>query len=179
MVEAEAGEVDRGRVEDAAHGDDHVLLGDVGLFDDQLEEAGAFLLLLFEQFVHLLGGQQAVLHEGVGDAFSEGFGDGWHGGLAEGFAQVFDDFRGRAPDTRAGGSWWLRPSSLMAWRLNGLAVATRTDLLMRSKGRMHQRRQMSPGNVRVRSRSTSYLSSGRKPRRDLSDEHLQAFFGRA
>ncbi len=51
--------------------DGHVLLGDVGLFDDQLEQAGALLLLLLQQFLHLLGGQQAVLDQGVGDAFSK------------------------------------------------------------------------------------------------------------
>ena len=66
-----AGEVDRRRVEDAAHADRHVLLGDVGFFDDQFQEAGAFLLLLLQQFVNLLGGQQAVLDQGVGDAFSK------------------------------------------------------------------------------------------------------------
>ena len=64
-------QVDGRRVEDAAHGDGHVLLADVGLFEDELEEAGAVLLLLLEQFVHLLERQQAVLDQGVGDAFSK------------------------------------------------------------------------------------------------------------
>ena len=61
----------------APHGHDQVLLGDVGLFHDQLDEAGAFLLLLLQQFLHLLRRQQAVLDQGVGDAFSKCF-DGWH-----------------------------------------------------------------------------------------------------
>ena len=69
--DADAGEIDGRRVEHAAHGDGHVLLADVGLFEDQLEQAGAFLLLLLEQFFDLLGGQQAVLDQGVGDAFTK------------------------------------------------------------------------------------------------------------
>ena len=53
--DAEAGEVDGRRVQHAAHRNGHVLLADVGLFEDELEQAGAFLLLLLEQFLDLLG----------------------------------------------------------------------------------------------------------------------------
>src|SRR5260221_675587 len=38
----------RRSVQHPAHGNGHVLLRDVGLVDDDLEEAGAFPLLLFE-----------------------------------------------------------------------------------------------------------------------------------
>ena len=67
----DAGEIDRRRVQDAAHGDGHVLFADVGLLEDQLEQAGAFLLLLLQQFLDLLGRQQAVFDQGVGDAFAK------------------------------------------------------------------------------------------------------------
>src|SRR6266498_17960 len=66
-------EVDRRDVEDAAHGNGHVGLGHEPLVDDHLEEAGAFLFLLFEQFFDLLGEEQAILHQRIGDAFSKGF----------------------------------------------------------------------------------------------------------
>ena len=56
----------------------HVLLADVGLFEDQLEQAGAFLLLLLEQLLDLLWRQQAVFDQGVGDAFAKCF-DWRHG----------------------------------------------------------------------------------------------------
>ena len=69
--DADAGEIDGRDVQHAAHGDGHVLLADVGLLEDELEEARAFLLLLFEQFLDLLGRQQAVLDQGVGDAFTK------------------------------------------------------------------------------------------------------------
>ena len=49
----------------------HVLLADVGLFENELEQPGAALLLLLEQFLDLLGGQQAVLDQSVGDAFTK------------------------------------------------------------------------------------------------------------
>ena len=49
------GEIDRRRVEHPAHGDGHVLLADVGFLQDQLEQARAFLLLLLQQFLDLLG----------------------------------------------------------------------------------------------------------------------------
>ena len=51
---------------------------DVGLFEDQLEQARAFLLLLLQQFLDLLDRQQAVFHQGVGDAFAKCF-DWRHG----------------------------------------------------------------------------------------------------
>ena len=69
--DADAGEVDGRRVQHAAHGNGHVLLADVGLFEDEFEQARAVFLLLFQQFLHLLGRQQAVLDQGVGDAFSK------------------------------------------------------------------------------------------------------------
>src|SRR5258708_24145115 len=59
-------------------------------------------------------------------------------------------------------------ASATTWRLNGLALATSTDLLKRSNGRIHQRRQTSAGKLRASSPSTSYLSSGREPMRALS-----------
>src|SRR5258708_35485212 len=59
-------------------------------------------------------------------------------------------------------------ASATTWRLNGLALATSTDLLKRSNGRIHQRRQTSAGKLRASSTSTSYLSSGREPMRLLS-----------
>src|SRR5580765_7835294 len=59
--------------------------------------------------------------------------------------------------------------SWLAWRLNGLAVATRIDLLNRSNGKTHQRRHVSTGKVRASSTSTSYLSSGKNPKRPLSE----------
>ncbi len=64
-------EVDRRDVQHAAHADGQVLLADVGFFHDQFDEAGAFLFLLFEQFLDLVRAQQPVLDEGVGDAFSK------------------------------------------------------------------------------------------------------------
>ena len=47
--------------------------GDISLLENQLEQAGAFLLLLLEQVFDLLGGQQAVFHQGVGNPFTECF----------------------------------------------------------------------------------------------------------
>src|SRR6185503_3554893 len=52
--------------------------------------------------------------------------------------------------------------------LKGLAVATSTDLLMRSKGRRHQRWQTSRGKFRASSMSMSYLSNGKNPSRERS-----------
>ncbi len=69
--DADAGQVDRRRVEHPAHADGHVLLADVGFFQHELHKSRPFLLLLFQQFLDLLGRQQAVFDEGVGDAFSE------------------------------------------------------------------------------------------------------------
>ena len=69
--DADARQVDGRDVEHAAHRNGHVLLADVGFLDDELDEARAFALLLFEQFFDLLGGEQAVLDEGVGDAFTK------------------------------------------------------------------------------------------------------------
>jgi hypothetical protein len=89
--DGKAEEVDGRHVEDAAHRDGEVLFADVGFFDDEFDEARAFLLLLFEEFLDLLGGEEAVFDEGVGDAFSESFGGGEHGGLAENFLEVFHD----------------------------------------------------------------------------------------
>ena len=66
-----AGEIDGRSIEDAPHGDHHVLFADVGLFDQQLKQTDALLLLLFQQLLDLLGREQPVLHEGVCDAFSE------------------------------------------------------------------------------------------------------------
>ena len=71
LRDGDAREVDGRDVEHAAHAHGQVLLADVGLVHDELDEARAFLLLLFEQFLHLPGAQQAVLDERVGDAFSE------------------------------------------------------------------------------------------------------------
>ena len=58
-------------VQHASHGHRQVLFADVGLVHDELDEPRALLFLLFEQFLDLPGRQQAVLDEGVGDAFSE------------------------------------------------------------------------------------------------------------
>ena len=133
--------------------DGHVLLADVGLLQDQLEQAGAFLLLLLEQFLDLLGGQQAVLDQGVGDAFAKCF--DWRHGLSGRLC-------GRLRPVPAGGTRYhssrlgvASASSLAACWLNGLAVATRTDLLMRSNGNTHQRWQVSAGKLRARSMSMS------------------------
>ena len=76
--DAEAGQIDGRRVQDAAHGNRHVRFGHVGLFEDQLEQAGAVLLLLLEQFLDLFDGQQAVFHQRVGDALAKCF-DRRHG----------------------------------------------------------------------------------------------------
>ena len=70
---ANAAQIDRRRVQHPAHRDDHVQLVDIGLLHDELEQAGAFLLLLLEQFLDLLADEQAVLDQGVGDAFSKTF----------------------------------------------------------------------------------------------------------
>ncbi len=69
--DVDAGDVDGRDVKHAAHGDGEVLFADVGFFDDEFDQARAALLLLLEQFLHLDSAQQAVLDEGVGDAFSE------------------------------------------------------------------------------------------------------------
>ena len=69
--DVDAGDVDGRDVKHAAHGDGEVLFAHVGFFDDEFDQARAALLLLLEQFLHLDGAQQAVLDEGVGDAFSE------------------------------------------------------------------------------------------------------------
>ena len=42
----QAGEIDRRRVEHAPHRNRHVLVADVGLFEDQLKQPRTFLLLL-------------------------------------------------------------------------------------------------------------------------------------
>ena len=76
--DSEAREVDGGRVQDTAHGDGHVRLTDVSFFEQEFEEACAFLFLLLEQLFNLFLAEQAVLDEGVGNAFSKGF-NGWHG----------------------------------------------------------------------------------------------------
>ena len=68
---AEARKVDGRNIQHAAHAHGQILLADVGLVHDEFDKAGAFLLLLFEQFLDLPHGQQAVLDERVGDAFSE------------------------------------------------------------------------------------------------------------
>ena len=73
LRDTDAAEVDRRDVEDAAHRDDHVQFADVGFFEDQLEQAGAFLFLQFEQFLDLLDGEQPVFDQSVGDAFSKTF----------------------------------------------------------------------------------------------------------
>src|SRR5687767_5158986 len=66
-------------------------------------------------------------------------------------------------------------NSSAAYLLNGLAVAMRIDLLMRSKGSRHQRWQISFGNARAVSMSMSYLSIGKKPRRVFSAMILMDF----
>lgn len=66
-------------------------------------------------------------------------------------------------------------NSFAACWLNGLAVATRIALLMRSNGSTHQRRQISAGKPRVNSMSISYLSSGKNGARDLSASSLSDF----
>jgi hypothetical protein len=43
----------------------------VGFLKDELQQAGAAFFLLFEQFLDLLRCEQAVLDEGVGNAFAE------------------------------------------------------------------------------------------------------------
>ncbi len=68
---ADARKIDRRSVENAAHRDRHVLLADVGFFDDELQQPRAFFLLLLQQLFHLRDRQQAVLDEGVGYAFSK------------------------------------------------------------------------------------------------------------
>ena len=69
--DTKAAEIDGRNVEDAAHRNGEVLLAHVGFFDDELDEARAFPFLLFEQFFDLLGREQTVLDEGVGDAFTK------------------------------------------------------------------------------------------------------------
>src|ERR1039458_7612140 len=49
------------------------------------------------------------------------------------------------------------------------------DLLIRSNGSTHQRRQTSAGKPRVKSMSTSYFSSGKNAVRDLSASNLRDF----
>ena len=53
--------------------DGKVLFADVTFLGHEAQQANAFLLLLFEQFLDLLRGQQSVFDEGVGDAFTKRF----------------------------------------------------------------------------------------------------------
>jgi hypothetical protein len=66
-----AGEIDRRGIEDTAHGNDHVHLADVILFNEKFEEACALLLLLFQQLRNLPLRQQAIFDQGVGDSFAK------------------------------------------------------------------------------------------------------------
>lgn len=77
-------QIHRRHVEHAPHGDNHVHVLHELLLGKQLQQAGAFLLLQFEQLFHLLGRKKTVLDQGVGDAFSKIL-DRRHrkGGLAE------------------------------------------------------------------------------------------------
>ena len=62
-----------------------------------------------------------------------------------------------AGDVKYHSSRWevAAASSFAACRLNGLAVATKMDLLIRSKGATHQRRHTSAGKPRNKSMSAS------------------------
>ncbi len=66
-------QVDRRLVQAAAHGDDHVLLGDELVIRQQLEQSAALFFLQFLGFLQLAGQQKAVLDQNVRDAFAEGF----------------------------------------------------------------------------------------------------------
>ena len=65
------GQVYGRHIEDPTDRDGHVVFGDEALVRDELQEPGALFFLLLEEFLHLLGGEQPILHQGVGDAFSE------------------------------------------------------------------------------------------------------------
>src|SRR5260221_13359929 len=86
----DASQVNGRSVEDAAHGNRHVLVGDVSLFENELEQACAILLLLFEQLFHLPGAQQPVFYQGVSDALAKCF--DWRHGLTKSFANVGYEF---------------------------------------------------------------------------------------
>src|SRR3954465_13466599 len=81
-------------VQHAADRNRHVLLADIGFVEDELEEASAFLFLLFEELFDLLDTQQAVFDQSVGNAFAKCF--NWRHGkiLSKSFAEVFDEFFG-------------------------------------------------------------------------------------
>src|SRR5690348_8866888 len=70
--------IDRGRVEHTADGNRHVLLANVGFFEDELEETRALFLLLSQQLLDLFGREQAIFDERVGDPFTKCF-NGRHG----------------------------------------------------------------------------------------------------
>src|SRR5258708_37489699 len=67
-------------------------------------------------------------------------------------------------------------ASATTWRLNGLALATSTDLLKRSNGSTHQRRQTSAGEMRGRPTSPAYLSGGEGAGRALFADGLWGLF---
>jgi len=69
--DVEVRQVDGRDVEHAPHRHRHVQIGDVGFFQQQLEQAGAFLLLQFEYFRDLLAREQAVFDQDVNDAFAK------------------------------------------------------------------------------------------------------------
>jgi hypothetical protein len=60
-------------VEAAAHGDHHVLLGDVLFVGEQFQQASALLFLDLHGLGELAGEQEPVLDQDVRDAFSERF----------------------------------------------------------------------------------------------------------
>ena len=142
-----------GGVQDAAHANDQVLLVDVGFFDDQLDETGAFLLLFLQQLLHLGGREQAILDQGVGDAFSKCF-DRGHGDYLNILPRILTRSAGEA---RYQSSRFLcvLPRSRAACLLKGLQVATSTVLLIRSKGSTHHRWQNSRELLRAKSMSRS------------------------
>src|SRR6266540_2295419 len=95
LRDAQADQVDGRNLEYTAHRDTEVQVGHEALVDDDLVKAGAFPLLLLDQFLELLGEEQAVFDEGLSDAFSESFNSG-HGGsrLADDFFDDFEQFGG-------------------------------------------------------------------------------------
>ena len=70
---AQLGKIDRRRVQAAAHGDHHVLLGDIMLVGQELQQPATLLLLQLHRLRELRGQQQTVLDEDIRDAFAERF----------------------------------------------------------------------------------------------------------
>ena len=68
---ADAREIDRRRIQAAAHRDHHVLLGDVVAVGQNLQQAAALLLLDFRRLVELAGKEEPILDEDIRDAFAK------------------------------------------------------------------------------------------------------------